>query len=87
MEGSLVIVRQDRAVSTSRSGCSSGLKRGARERASTIKWVLPGTQVMVKLKAGQLLTHSLQARVWQVEYSLLEDSIKRTMIGDNREVR
>ena len=39
-----------------------------------------------KIKCGQLLSHSLQTWVWQIKYSLFEDTLQGTMISHHCEV-
>ena len=48
VDGWEVATRHMMAVSISRSGCSWWENSGARDRASAMKWVFPGTQLTSK---------------------------------------
>ena len=75
------------AVSISRPGKSPGAKRGARERASAIKWVFPGTQQTSKENMATFSLSRWKTGASQDENVFLENTMKRPMICIHREQR
>jgi hypothetical protein len=66
------------------SASSGGSKMGARDRASAISCVFPGTHD-VEAVLGELLPVTEDPRVFHVAEALLEHGNQRLVIGDHRE--